>query len=456
MGRQVRGADSGSHRVGLIPAFHHPMIVSDSEAAGREMHALAAELYPFCRSITGDGVRSTLRRIAREIPVEIREVPSGTEVFDWSVPEEWNIREAWIKDELGRKVVDFANHNLHVVGYSTAVSTKMKLADLKEHLFSLPDQPDLIPYRTSYYKKTWGFCLPHHDLEKLADGEYEVFIDSSHTDGHLSYGECFIPGATDEEVLISCHTCHPSLANDNLAGIAVGVALAKHLASAPRRLSYRFLFIPGTIGSITWLALNQPAISRIRHGLVLTCAGDVGPVTYKKTRDGNALIDRAMQHVLRTCGAEYHVKDFHPYGYDERQYNSPGINLPVGCLMRSPHGTFPEYHTSADNLDFIKPHALADTLSRSLEALEVLENNDCFVNLKPMCEPRLGKYGLYGAGGGQRTGEFNELALLWVLNQSDGTNDLLAIAERSGMAFRKILTAATALEQAGLLRRESA
>jgi aminopeptidase-like protein len=427
----------------------------DLQTSGLEMHALAAELYPFCRSITGDGVRSTLRRLAQDIPLEVREVPSGTQVFDWTVPEEWNIREAWIKDPNGREVVNLANHNLHVIGYSTPVSETMPLSELKPRLFSLPDQPNLIPYRTSYYKKTWGFCLPHRELERLEDGDYEICIDSTLADGSLTYGECFIPGTTDEEVLISCHTCHPSLANDNLAGIAVAVSLAKQFTSRPQRLSYRFLFIPGTIGSITWLALNESKIHRIKHGLVLTCAGDAGPVTYKKSRQGDATIDRAMQHVLKTGGAEHRVADFHPYGYDERQYCSPGINLPVGCLMRSPHGTFPEYHTSADNLDFIKPESLADTLTKALEAFEVLEHNACFVNLKPMCEPRLGKYGLYGGGGGQRTGDFDELALLWVLNQSDGGNDLLAIAEKSGMRFRKILVAAEALEQAGLLRREN-
>lgn len=432
------------------------MNLSNIEASGREMHALVTELYPLCRSISGQGVRSTLRRLAQDIPLEIREVPSGTQVFDWTVPEEWNIREAWIKAPDGRRVVDFANHNLHVVGYSIPVREKMSLAELKPRLFSLPGQPDLIPYRTSYYKKTWGFCMSHHELERLADGEYEVCIDSTLSNGSLTYGECFIPGATNEEVLISCHTCHPSLANDNLAGIAVGVALARQLASQPRRLSYRFLFAPATIGSITWLALNQAVIPHIKHGLVLTCAGDPGIVTYKKTRQGNAIIDRAMRHVLKTGGAEHRVAEFHPYGYDERQYGSPGINLPVGCLMRSPHGTFPEYHTSADNPDFIKPECLADTLTKALEALEVLEHNARFVNLKPMCEPRLGKYGLYGDGGGQRTGEFDELALLWVLNQSDGGNDLLAIAERSGMPFRKILAAAVALERAELLRREHA
>ncbi len=418
------------------------------------MHELATELYPQCRSITGDGVRATLRRLAEEIPLTIHEVSSGTEVFDWTVPEEWNIREAWIKDSQGNKVVDFADHNLHVLGYSVPIHEKLKLDELKTKLFSLPEQPELIPYRTSYYKKTWGFCLAHRDLEKLTDGEYEVFIDSDHSAGSLTYGEWFLRGSSNEEVLISCHTCHPSLANDNLAGIAVAVALAKQLETKPRRLSYRFCFIPGTIGSITWLATNPDVYPRIKHGLVLTCAGDEGCVTYKKSRRGDALIDRAMQHVLKTSGDPHHIEEFHPYGYDERQYCSPGINLAVGSLMRSPHGTFPEYHTSADNLEFIKPHAMVDTLSKALDAIEVLEENACFVNLKPMCEPRLGKYGLYGGSGGKRTGEFSELALLWVLNQSDGTSDLLGIAEKSGMSFRKISSAALSLEVAGLLRRE--
>jgi aminopeptidase-like protein len=400
-------------------------------------------------------VRATLRRLAREIPLELHEVASGTQVFDWTVPEEWNIREAWIKDPNGRVVVNFANHNLHVVSYSTPVRGKMPLSELKPRLFSLPEQPNLIPYRTSYYQKTWGFCLPHRDLERLVDGVYEVLIDSCHSNGSLSYGECLIAGASDEEVLISCHICHPSLANDNLAGVAVAVALARQLVTRPtRRLSYRFVFLPGTIGSITWLALNQAVLSRIHHGLVLTCAGDAGPLTYKQSRQGNALIDRAMRHVLKTSGDDHRVVEFFPYGYDERQYCSPGIDLPVGCLMRSVHGTFPEYHTSADNLDFIKPQYLADTLTKATEALEVLEHNARYVNLKPMCEPKLGNYGLYAGGGGQRVGAFDELAVLWVLNLSDGKHDLLAIAERSGMTFRIISTAAEALMAAGLLRKE--
>jgi aminopeptidase-like protein len=254
-------------------------------------------------------------------------------------------------------------------------------------------------------------------------------------------------------VLISCHVCHPSLANDNLAGNVVSVALAKYLMELDRRLTYRFLFIPGTIGSIAWLALNENLLCNIKHGLVITCAGDPGRVTYKETRDGDAPIDRAMKHVLKTSGDDFRIAPFHPYGYDERQFSSPGFNLAIGGLMRSQHGTFPEYHTSADNLDFIRPEHLADTLAKVILGVEVLEHNAAYLNLKPKCEPRLGKYGLYGGGGGQRAGDFDELALLWVLNQSDGTKDLLAIAEKAGMPFRKVRAAAIALENAGLLKR---
>lgn len=418
------------------------------------MLSLAGDLYPLCRSITGDGVRATLRRISAEIPLDIREVPSGMEVFDWTVPEEWNIRAGWIKDPQGNTIVDFANHNLHVLGYSTPIQGKVSLTELREHLFSLSDQPDLIPYRTSYYRKNWGFCVPHRLVESLKDGEYEVFIDSDHKAGSMTIAECVLQGSSSEEVLISSHTCHPSLANDNLAGNAVAVELARRLMGIERRLTYRFVFMPGTIGSITWLALNEEKAANIRHGLVITCAGDSGRVTYKETRDGNAPIDRAMRHVLKTSGEDHRIAPFHPYGYDERQYSSPGFNLAIGGLMRSQHGTFPEYHTSADNLDFIKPDKMADTLDKAIQAIEILEHNASYLNLKPKCEPRLGKYGLYGGGGGQRTGDFDELALLWVLNQSDGTKDLLTIAEKAGMPFLKILTAARALEGAGLLAKE--
>lgn len=352
------------------------LIESGIGGAGAAMYWLATELYPICRSITGDGVRETLEIIHRRIPLEIHEVPRGTPVFDWTVPKEWNIRDAYIKNSAGERVVDFRRSNLHVVSYSVPVNQRMRLAELREHLFSLPDRPDWIPYRTSYFKEMWAFCVSHRQLQSLQDEEYEVCIDSSLKEGRLIYGEYLVPGATPNEVLISCHICHPSLGNDNLSGIAVSTLLAEVLAALPaRQYSYRFLFIPGTIGSIAWLARNEDKVGRIRHGLVVTCVGDGGRFTYKKSRRGDAEIDRAVEIVLKHAGVPYLVEEFFPYGYDERQYCSPGFNLPVGCLMRSPHGSFPEYHTSADDLTFIRPEYLEESLIRFREVIEVLETN---------------------------------------------------------------------------------
>ncbi len=424
--------------------------MSAGDTAGERMHALAAELYPICRSITGNGVRQTLAILQREMPLTIHEVPTGTPVFDWTVPKEWNIRDAWIKNSRGEKVVDFRCSNLHVLNYSAPVHASLPLAELKQHLFTLPDRPDWIPYRTSYYKETWGFCLSHNQLLRLADECYEVWIDSSLADGHLTYGEYFLPGETTEEVLISCHICHPSLANDNLSGIAVAVFLAKHLAGQKRRYSYRFLLAPGTIGAITWLALHQKDAHKIKHGLVLTGVGDAGAFTYKKSRRGNAEIDRVMALVLKESGAPYQLVDFSPYGYDERQYCSPGFNLGVGCLMRSPWGQFPEYHTSADNLDFIRPEQLSGSLRVCIAAAEALEGNRVYRNLSPCCEPQLGKRGLYRATGGAGI-ESSIFAQLWVLNLSDGSHSLLDIAERSGLPFALIEESARLLCASGLL-----
>jgi aminopeptidase-like protein len=415
------------------------------------MHAFIAELYPTCRSITGDGLRTTLKRIGREIPLEIHEVPTGTPVFDWNVPREWNIRDAWIKNPRGEKVVDFQKSNLHVVQYSVPVQGRMPLEELKSHLHTLPDRPDWIPYRTSYYKETWGFCLSQRHLETLEPGEYEVKIDSTLTDGSLSYGEHFLRGRTSDEVLISCHVCHPSLANDNLSGMALAVKLAELLAGASLRYSYRFLFIPGTIGSITWLARNSERARQIRHGLVVTCVGDSGCLHYKRSRQGNAEIDRAVIKALRDRRQELQVRDFSPYGYDERQYCSPGFNLPVGSLTRSPHGSFPQYHTSADNLDFVRPEALADSFAAYLSVIGILEGNARYQNLNPCCEPQLGKRGLYRSIGGLPDAGQLESALLWVLNLSDSTHSLLEIAERADLPFELIHQAAETLVSHNLL-----
>src|SRR5271165_6380243 len=417
---------------------------------GDDLHRFAADLYPICRSITGDGVRRTLSEIRKLIPLQTTEVPTGTRIFDWTVPKEWNIREAYIKDSAGNRVVDFQQTNLHVISYSTPVHATMPLSELKPHLFTLPDHPNWIPYRTSYYEENWGFCLSHDQLLVLEDGDYEVCIDSTLEDGHLTYGECYLPGQSTDEVLISCHSCHPSLANDNLSGITVATALAQLLAPSDLRYSYRFLFIPGTIGAIAWLARNADEAKRIRHGLVLTCLGDRGEFHYKKSRRGDAEIDRAAAHVLHHCSKSSEILEFSPYGYDERQYCSPGFNLPVGCLMRSVWGSFPEYHTSADDLNFIQPGQLAESLRVCTAIVDVLENNRHYCNQNPYCEPQLGKRGLYSAIGGAAVPE-EISARLWVLNLSDGQHSLLDIAERSGLPFGTIRDAADLLREGGLL-----
>lgn len=421
------------------------------EDIGQEMYRLIADLYPICRSITGNGFRESLHRIQDHIPLTVHEVPTGTTVFDWTVPREWNIRDAYVKNARGERVIDFQESNLHVVSYSVPVRARMSLDELKGHLLTLPEHPGWIPYRTSYYRDTWGFCLSHEQLIGLEDGEYEVCIDSSLEDGHLTYGEYFLEGETADEVLISCHACHPSLCNDNLSGLALATALATSLSPLALRYSYRFLFIPGTIGSITWLSLHEAEASRIKHGLVITGVGDSGHCTYKRSRRSDAEIDRAAIHVLRHAGADYEIMDFTPYGYDERQYCSPGFDLPVGGFMRTPHGRYAEYHTSADNLDFVRPEALGDSFSMCWAILSVLESNRTYVNQSPMCEPQLGKRGLYHTVGGQNGPGVDEFAMLWVLNLSDGKHTLLDIAERSGLAFSAIKKAADALREHELL-----
>ena len=425
---------------------------NESLEAGQAMHGLITELFPIPRSITGQGVRETLRILQKRIPLSIHEVPSGTKVFDWVVPLEWNIRDAYIKNLRGERVVDFRQSNLHVVSYSQPVRRRMSRAELLPHLHTLPDRPDWIPYRTSYYKESWGFCLSHNQWLGLTDEEYDVCIDAALTEGQLTYGEVFLPGRSQEEVLISAHICHPSLCNDNLSGIAVATFLTEWLRAQPRRYSYRILFIPGTIGSITWLSEHREQVSGIKHGLVLTGVGDAGPITYKKSRRGDAEIDRAMAHLLKHSGQPYKVLDFIPYGYDERQYCSPGFNLAVGCFSRTPHSQYPEYHTSADNLDFMKPQALAESLSYCEAAIEVLEQNKAYLNQNPFCEVQLGKRGLYRAIGGQAGEKSREMALLWVLNLSDGHHAVLDIAERAEFSFSRIQEAVEALVGAGLLQ----
>jgi aminopeptidase-like protein len=421
-------------------------------ATGEDIFALATKLFPITRSITGQGVRETLQILTRYLPIERHEVPTGSHAFDWTVPKEWTIRDAYVEDEIGRRIVDLQRSNLCVLNYSIPVDRIVDLAELREHVFTIPGQPDLIPYRTSYYAEQWGFCMPHDLLASLADGRYHVFIDSELKDGSLTYGEYFHLGTSDREFLLTTHICHPSLANDNCSGLALLTLLARDLSRRATRYGYRFLFIPGTIGSLSWLAGNEDRVGQIDHGLVVSCVGDGGGPTYKRSRRGDAFIDRAVSHVLAHSGRDTaRVVDFSPYGYDERQFCSPGFNLSVGLFQRSAHGKFPQYHTSADDLTFIRPEHLADSYRMLTDVIDIVEGDWTPLNLNPKGEPQLGRRGLYAALGGDRSTGERAMAMLWVLNLADGSNSLLAIAERSGLPFREIAAAAKLLNDHGLL-----
>jgi aminopeptidase-like protein len=422
----------------------------DLAVEGRQLHDFVSRLYPWCRSITGNGLRDSLNALKQFVPVQLHEVPSGTQVLDWVVPPEWNIQDAWIADNTGKRVVDFQQHNLHVVNYSAPVQTKLPLAELKPRLHSLPEHPDWIPYRTSYYRENWGFCLSHNQLQSLPDAEYDVCINSTLQPGHLTYAEFRIQGESADEFLFSAHSCHPSLANDNLSGMAVAARLAQRMQDRKLRHSYRFLWAPGTIGAITWLAQNRNALGKIRGGLVLSCLGDSGVFHYKRSRQEHASVDTVVEHVLAAAAPGHVVEPFEPMGYDERQFCSPGFDLPVGRLSRTPNGRYAEYHTSADNLEFIKPAALGGSLDLLLRIVETWESNRLLRNLAPYGEPQLGKRGLYRTTGGT-SGNLDEAALMWVLNLADGSHSLLDITKRSGLSLATVSTAIDRLEKAGLL-----
>ncbi len=422
----------------------------DFEEEGNKMYRLAERLYPICRSITGNGVRETLAILKEIIPLELTEVPSGTKVLDWEIPDEWNIKDAWIKDMAGDKIINFRDLNLHVLNYSTPVDQIIDLERLKKHVYTLPEYPQWVPYRTSYHNRQWGFCMSHNQMENLKDDNYHIKIDSEIRPGALTYGEFFIQGKTKEEVLISCHICHPSLCNDNLSGIIIATFIAGFLQTLKTRFSYRFLFIPGTIGSIAWLSRNENKLQNIKYGLVLTLLGDTSPFHYKKSRRGNAEIDKIMEFLLRN-ESNSQIREFSPYGYDERQFCSPGFNLPVGRFSRKPHGEFPEYHTSADNLDFVNPVNIGESFKFLLRVITLIENNIKYINLNPKGEPQLGKRGLYRQIGGESRQKDYEMALLWILSFSDGDNSLLDIAIRSGIDFSVISDAAQKLQHSSLL-----
>ena len=422
------------------------------EVTGAEIHALASRIFPICRSITGQGVRDTLAILREHIPLTSVDIASGTRVYDWTVPDEWIVRDAYIRAPSGEKVVDFARSNLHLMNYSVPVRKVMPLYELKSHIHTLPEQPDVIPYKTAYYTDAWGFCMSHAQFRRLPEQHYDIVIDTEKRPGALTYGEYLHRGESSREVLFYAHICHPSLANDNCSGLATLTLLAAALRGRKTHYSYRFVFAPGTIGSLSWLSRNEDRLSNIAAGLVVSCIGDAGGPHYKQSRRGDAMIDRILPAIR--CGDEEKpvgIAPFSPYGYDERQFCSPGFNLPVGLLQRSKFGSFPEYHTSADNLDFITPKALGQSFRMLSDIVEVLERNTIPLNLSPKGEPQLGRYGLFPAIGGHKTNSQRTMAYLWLLNMADGTCSLLDIAEKSGLSFAEISAAADALCDAGLL-----
>ena len=428
---------------------------TDFTKSGQGMYALLKELFPICRSITGEGVRQTLKLLQKELPINIIEVPSGTDVFDWTVPDEWNISDAYILDPEGRKIVDFKKNNLHVLGYSEPVDETLSLSELKPHLYSLPDLPDAIPYLTSYYKRHWGFCLRHKDLAGLKEGTYTVKIDSSLKPGALTIGECVLPGEEDKEILISCYTCHPSMANDSISGVVLATFLGKLLSGVKHRFTYRIIFIPETIGAITYLSLNKDHLLAKTHaGLIFSFVGDSGPVRYKRSRRDDAEIDRAAEHVISHGEKKGEIRGFYPHlGSDERQYCSPGFNLPVGLMTRTPYLQYPEYHTSLDNLSFVSAKNLGDSLAVAYKILSVLELNQTYKNQVMFCEPRLLKRNLSSSIGSQKTHNIETGKMQWILNYSDGEHDLLQIAEKMSTPIWELKDAVDGLVKTGLIKK---
>jgi len=416
-------------------------------------------LWPITRSLTGNGNRDTLKILSEIIDLKVIEVPSGTQCFDWNVPPEWNIKEAWIKNSKGEKIVDFSKSNLHILGYSEPFQGNLSFEELKSHLYTLPDQPDLIPYLTSYYKRRWGFCLTHNLFLKLDQNEtYEVFIDSSlDEDGSMSIGEAIIKGKSEKEILFSTYICHPSLASNELSGPLVSAFIYSKLKEQKElKYTYRFIFVSETIGSIYSLSVNGEYWKKnLQAGFVITCIGDDGKFTYKKSRRGNSFPDRAVEAILSQTESEFNIIEFFPSGSDERQYCSAGFNLPVGSLMRTMYGKYPEYHTSADNKDFISFEAMEKSVLKYLEIIEVLERNEKYINKMPFCEPQLGKRGLYPTLGSQKGTEDFVTAMMWILNLTDGTNDLISISEKSKIPISQLIPVIDRLIENGILENET-
>lgn len=425
----------------------------------KELEKYFDRLWPITRSLTGNGNRESLKILSELIEIKITEIPCGTQCFDWNVPPEWNIKEAWIKNSKGEKIVDFSKNNLHILGYSEPFQGNLSFEELKPHLYTLPDQPDLIPYLTSYYKRRWGFCISHNQFMELdKNDKYEIFIDSSlDENGSMTIGEAVIKGKSEKEILFSTYICHPSLASNELSGPLVSAFIYRILKEQKElKYTYRFIFVPETIGSIHSLSVNGEYWKKnLQAGFVITCIGDDGKFTYKKSRRGNSFPDRAVEAILNQTESEFNIVEFFPSGSDERQYCSPGFNLPVGSLMRTMYGKYPEYHTSADNKDFISFEAMEKSVLKHLEIIEVLERNEKYINKMPFCEPQLGKRGLYPTLGSQKGTEDFVTAMMWILNLTDGTNDLISISEKSKIPISQLIPVIDRLIENGILENET-
>lgn len=423
----------------------------NQQAAGEWMYGLIKRLFPICRSITGNGVRETLDILAEYIPLKQYEIPTGTQVFDWEVPREWNIKDAYVLDEAGNKVLDFKENNLHVVGYSVPVDMTVSLSELQEHLHSIPEQPNAIPYITSYYKDYWGFCLEHDKREKLREGNYLVVIDSSLEAGSLTYGEHIIPGETKQEVFLSTYICHPSMANNELSGPALVTRLAQWLASQSQKYTYRIVFVPETIGSITYLSKNLKEMQEnIIAGFNVTCVGDDGPFSYLPSRYGNTYADKVALNILQKRKPDFLTYSFLDRGSDERQYCSPGVDLPMVNIMRSKYGVYPEYHTSLDNLDFVSPEGLQGSFEIYRECLETIEKSKKY-KVTCLCEPQLGKHGLSSSISTKDAIKNERIKLQQFLAYADGTNDLVDISNITGIPIEELQKIVEKLEEAKLI-----
>ena len=421
---------------------------------GKQMHQWAADLFKVNRSITGEGVRETLSYFSDLIPeLEIKSIPSGSKAFDWTIPDEWSIKEAYIEDELGNRIVDFSVNNLHIVGYSIAVNQWMELDELQNFLYSLPDQPDAIPYITSYYSESWGFCITDKQRNALKSGLYRVYIDSDIFPGELNYGELVIPGNTNEEVLLSTYICHPSMANNELSGPVVTAALSQWLLSLKqRKYTYRIIFIPETIGSIAYLSKNLTHMKKHTiAGYVVTCIGDNRAYSFMPSRNGNTLADRAAIHSLNNNVKEFNYYSYLDRGSDERQYCSPGVDLPVCSIMRSKYGTFPEYHTSLDDLTLISPEGLEGGFNVLKKTIEILESNNYYLSLV-ICEPQLGKRGLYPNISTKDTHK-NTLTMMNLIAYADGTIDLIDLANKIDENITILLPIIETLIKSDLLKK---